>query len=108
MGQTESDMNHDQADDPGGARAIEEVGHAVHQIAAVNHFFAEGCQGPCQCNEDQSHFQISIQVVKDFKVRLLVKKFYQQRLTDEQLETFQQDAGDDAQCDGGLPVAKTF
>jgi hypothetical protein len=46
-------VNNNQADDPGAARAVKQVGNSVHQVTAVDHLFAEGRKSPSQRKKDQ-------------------------------------------------------
>jgi hypothetical protein len=89
VGQSKGGVNDNQADDPGAASAVEQVGNAIHQVPAVNHLFAKGREHPGQRNEDQGHFQVPDQRPKIFQVRLLPKQPHQNRLADEQFKSFQ-------------------
>jgi hypothetical protein len=101
-------LHRNQADDPRVPRAIQQIGHAVHQVAPMRHLFPESGDGPGQCHENQHQLEISVQgAKKPAGVWLFVQYPHEKRRGRKNLQPFQQDSGGDSHSQRDLPTPVT-
>lgn len=72
------------------------LGYAVHEIAAVHHFFAECRESPGSKKREQGLLQVSTERLKNFEVGVLAEDSHEKWLAYEKLKCLQHKSSGDS------------
>lgn len=106
VSEAEKNRDQDKTNEPCAFGSMEESSCAIHQITAINGFFAERGQRPGENQRDDENPAVANEAIQLMKIRALGEPFGEERLRCEELERFHRDADEQAGQDRHLPISR--